>query len=255
MTETSPSAALSMVSDKSTHECWSCGSMRAAHFCQSCGTVQPATPVDYFQFFGLDRKLQLDVAALERDFYALSRKLHPDLHAGDANEQQQWSLEKSSQLNDAYRTLKDPIARTEYLLRLQGVDLDKQSTNATEAARASGTAKKQVVPPDMLEEVFELNMQIEELRMNRKMGASDPDLIQQLEEHKTSLRHRLASADKELQAGWSQWDGLPTRSQSATASDEERKKVIDSLADILNRRSYTRNLVRDVNEALEEVGV
>jgi len=103
-----------------------------------------------FSFFGLPRKLNLNVTALERDFYALSRKLHPDLYAQSSEaEQRQWSLEKSSQLNDAYRTLKDPIARTEYLLRLQGVDLDEQSTQATEAARASGKTKKQVVPPDI----------------------------------------------------------------------------------------------------------
>src|SRR6266446_8459262 len=102
--------------------CWSCGTMGAAHFCNACGKVQPASPVDYFSFFGLPRKLNLDVTALQRDFYALSRKLHPDLYAqSNEAEQRQWSLEKSSQLNDAYRTLKDPIARTEYLLRLQGV--------------------------------------------------------------------------------------------------------------------------------------
>lgn len=248
MTDTSPTAALSIVSDKSTHACWSCGSMRAAHFCQSCGLVQPATPVDYFQFFGLDRKLHLDVATLERDFYALSRKLHPDLHASDADEQQKWSLEKSSQLNDAYRTLKDPLARTEYLLRLEGVDFDEQSTQATEAARASGTAKKQMVPPDMLEEVFEMNMQLEELRMNQKMGESDRDLIQHLEEHKQSLRQRLAAVDEELKSGWTQWD---TVLASSTNSSSERKAAVDKLVDILNRRSYIRNLVRDVNEALE----
>jgi len=253
MTDTSPTAALSIVSDKSTHAFWSCGSMRAAHFCQACGTVQPATPVDYFQFFGLSRKLHLDVVGLERDFYALSRKLHPDLHAGDGDEQQKWSLEKSSQLNDAYRTLKDPIARTEYLLHLEGVDFDEQSTQATEAARASGTAKKQVVPPDMLEEVFEMNMQLEELRMNKKMGESDPDLIRQLEEHKQSLRQKLLSVDQELKSGWTQWDAALASGESGTASDGARKTAVDKLVDILNRRSYIRNLVRDVNEALEAV--
>ena len=70
---------------------------------------------------------------------------------------------KSSQLNDAYRTLKDPITRTEYLLRLQGVQLEEQSKAATEEARRTGKAKKQVVPADLLEQVFELNMQLEEL--------------------------------------------------------------------------------------------
>jgi molecular chaperone HscB len=106
MTENVTQSALPAVSSRETASCWSCGAMRAAHYCQSCGKVQPATPVDYFSFFGLPRKLNLDVTALERDFYALSRKLHPDLYAqSNETEQQRWSLEKSSQLNDAYRTL------------------------------------------------------------------------------------------------------------------------------------------------------
>jgi molecular chaperone HscB len=245
-------SALPIFSNQETASCWSCGSMRAAHYCQSCGKVQPATPVDYFSFFGLPRKLNLDVPALERDFYALSRKLHPDLYAQSSETQQrQWSLEKSSQLNDAYRTLKDPIARTEYLLRLQGIDLDEQSTQATEAARASGKTKKQVVPPDMLEEVFELNMQIEELRMNQKMGEQDPnqieDLIEQLGEHKKSLQQKLATVDQELRSGWTAWDALPEKGGASDAG----KSVIQQLVHVLNRRSYIRNLVRDVNAALE----
>jgi molecular chaperone HscB len=249
MPENAAQSALPIVSNQETGSCWSCGSMRAAHYCQACGKVQPAAPVDYFSFFGLPRKLNLDVAALERDFYALSRKLHPDLYAqsNDA-EQRKWSLEKSSQLNDAYRTLKDPIARTEYLLRLQGVDLEEQSTQATEAARASGKTKKQVVPPDMLEEVFELNMQIEELRMNQKMGAQDPALVEQLGEHKKSLQQRLTTVDQELRTGWTTWDAL---TDSGNKTTDAAKPAIQHLVDVLNRRSYIRNLVRDVNDALE----
>jgi molecular chaperone HscB len=249
MPENAAQSALPMASNQETGSCWSCGSMRAAHFCQSCGKVQPATPVDYFSFFGLPRKLNLDVAALERDFYALSRKLHPDLYAQSSDaEQRKWSLEKSSQLNDAYRTLKDPVSRTEYLLRLQGVDSDQQSAQATEAARASGKTKKQVVPPDMLEEVFELNMQIEELRMNQKMGEQDPDLIEQLGEHKKLLQQKLTAVDQELRSGWTAWDALM---DSGGEASDAAKTAIDQLVDVLNRRSYIRNLARDVNEALE----
>src|SRR5271169_5016000 len=164
-----------------TTECWSCGAMRAAHYCQECGKVQPPTPVDYFAFFALPYKLNLDTAQLERDFYALSRKIHPDINARSSDPEQEWSLEKTSQLNDAYRTLKDPISRTEYLLRLQGVQMEEQSKAATDEARKTGTAKKQVVPPDLLEEVFELNMQLEELRMDKKMGEADPALVRELQ--------------------------------------------------------------------------
>jgi molecular chaperone HscB len=253
MPENVAQSALPIISNRETGSCWSCGSMRAAHYCQSCGKVQPAAPVDYFLFFGLSPKLNLDVAALERDFYALSRKLHPDLYAQSSEaEQRQWSLEKSSQLNDAYRTLKDPISRTEYLLRLQGVDLDEQSTQATEAARTSGKTKKQVVPPDMLEEVFELNMQIEELRRNQKVGAQDSDLLEQLQIHKKSLQQRLSAVDDELRSGWSAWDDIVTSGgNTAPALASARRQVIERLIDVLNRRSYIRNLVHDVNEALE----
>src|SRR5215475_2219395 len=80
--------------------CWSCGAPIHAntHFCETCGKVQPPAATDYFSFFGLPRKLNLDVAALERKFYVLSRKLHPDLYARASGQEQEWSLEKSSQL-------------------------------------------------------------------------------------------------------------------------------------------------------------
>jgi molecular chaperone HscB len=86
--------------------------MRAEHFCSACGKVQPPVPVDYFTFFGLPRKLDIDSGQLEKEFYALNRKLHPDVYASAPEQERTWSLEQSSLLNDAYRTLKDPIRRT-----------------------------------------------------------------------------------------------------------------------------------------------
>lgn len=220
--------------------------MRAEHFCSACGKVQPPVPVDYFTFFGLPRKLNIDVAALESEFYQLSRKLHPDLYSVADKREQEWSLEQSSQLNDAYRTLKDPIRRTEYLLRLEGVELEEQSKSATEEARASGQMKKQVVPPDLLEEVFDLNMQLEELRMQKKMGADDPALIEEIGRQKLELEQKHEALLDELKGEWSNWDRAV---DSGTESD--RVKVRDKMVDVLNRRSYLRNLVRDVNEVLE----
>src|ERR1700761_5321355 len=132
---------------------------------------------DYFTQFSLPQHLHIDLAALEKSFYAHSRKLHPDRFASKPREEQEAALAASSQLNDAYRTLRDPIARTEYLLSLEGVQLEEQSRAATDAAKAAGTQKKQVAPPDLLEEAFELNMALEELRM----GGDDPDVRAQLE--------------------------------------------------------------------------
>jgi len=220
--------------------------MRAEHFCSACGKVQPPVPVDYFTFFGLPRKLNLDVVLLEKEFYQLSRKLHPDLYSGADQREQLWSLEQSSQLNDAYRTLKDPIKRTEYVLRLEGVELEEQSKSATEQARATGAVKKQVVPPDLLEEVFDLNMQLEELRMQKKMGEDDPALIEEVGRQKLELEEKHEALLDQLRGHWTAWDQAV---DGGTESD--RLKIRDKMVDVLNRRSYLRNLVRDVNEVLE----
>jgi molecular chaperone HscB len=233
-------------------DCWSCGAMRAAHFCQQCGKVQPPAPVDYFTFFGLPYKLNIDVAKLEREFYGLSRHLHPDINAGKTTEEQQWSLEQSSQLNDAYRTLKDPLTRTEYLLRLQGVHLEEQSKTATEEARRTGKAKKQVVPPDLLEQVFELNMQLEEARMNKKMGEPDRTLAVELQDTRKQLQSKYDGMMQELRSAWNEWDSLLDRSeQNAAVLEEDRIAVRDKMVDVLNRRTYLRNLLRDIDEVLE----
>jgi molecular chaperone HscB len=243
---TEASNPITLTGQAVTSTCWSCGEMRAIQYCKSCGKVQPPTPVDYFSFFGLPRRLNVDVAVLQREFYELSRKLHPDLNARADSREQEWSLEQSSQLNDAYRTLKDPIKRTEYVLRLEGVELEEQSKNATEQARATGEVKKQVVPPDLLEEVFELNMQLEELRMNKKMGEDDPSLVKDLETHKAEFEKKFDALSQELKGYWNEWD--------KTIDDggaESQEKVRDKMVDLLNRRSYIRNLLRDVNEALE----
>ncbi|HVN20159.1 MAG TPA: Fe-S protein assembly co-chaperone HscB [Dongiaceae bacterium] len=226
--------------------------MRAAHFCGSCGKVQPPAPVDYFTFFGLPPKLNIDVPALEKDFYEFSRRLHPDLSARASSQEQQWSLEQSSLLNDAYRTLRDPIKRTQYLLRLEGVELEEQSKTATEKARATGEVKKQIVPPDLLEEVFELNMQLEELRVNKKMGEDDPNLTKEIEQHKLALEAKHEALLEELKTHWREWDALIERNHGSKAPAEERHKITAKMLDVLNRRNYIRNLVRDVNSVLEQ---
>ena len=214
-------------------------------------TVTPAEgaksdTADYFEFFGLPQKLNLDVPLLEREFYKLSRRLHPDLFVSAGKAKQDWSTEQTSLLNDAYRSLKDPIRRTEHLLHLQGVELEEQSKTATEQARASGSMKKQVVPPDLLEEVFELNMQLEQLRMNKKSGQDDPALVKELEAQRVALEDKHEALLQELRTYWSDWDKLVDR-----GSEQDRRRVRDGMVDLLNRRNYIRNLVRDVNEVLE----
>jgi len=201
---------------------------------------------NYFEIFSLPRKLNVDTAALETAFYAQSRKLHPDRFVSKSAEEQEAALAQASQLNDAYRTLKEPIARTEYLLSLEGVQMEEQSRAATDAAKAAGTEKKQVAPPELLEEAFELNMQLEEMRINRKMGEDDPQLAKDLAAAKANFEGMLAVSQAELESLWNAWDAAVDGDDSAAQTAAKEKMVA-----LLNRRSYIRNLVRDVNEALE----
>ena len=197
--------------------------------------------MNYFEFFDLPRKLTLDVVALEKQFYTMSRRLHPDRFAAKPVAEQEAALAQSSLLNDAYRTLKDPISRTQYLLKLEGVELEEQSKTATDAARATGEQKKQVVPPELLEEVFELNMQLQEMRAAKQMGEEEPELRRDLMTAKDAFDAKMVETQAELESLWSVWD----------AGDEAAKaRAKDAMVELLNKRSYLRNLVRDVNEAL-----
>jgi molecular chaperone HscB len=202
--------------------------------------------MDYFEFFWLPRKLTLDVPALEKQFYAMSRKLHPDRFAGKPVAEQEAALAQSSLLNDAYRTLKDPILRTQYLLKLEGVELEEQSKAATDAARSSGVEKKQVVPPELLEEVFELNMQLQEMRAAKQLGEDEPELRRDLMTAKDAFDAKMVETQAELEGLWAAWD------LGVDVGDEAAKvRARDAMVALLNKRSYLRNLVRDVNEALE----
>jgi molecular chaperone HscB len=201
----------------------------------------------YFTQFGLPLHLNIDTAALETAFYAQSRKLHPDRFASKPAAEQDAALAASSRLNDAYRTLKDPILRTQYLLSLEGVELEEQSKAATEAARTSGTEKKQLIPPELLEEVFELNMQLMEMKAAKQMGdEADPELRRDLESAAQTFAAKMSETQRELEALWLQWD-TAINAQDTPAQTTAR----DGMVTLLNKRSYLRNLVRDVTAALE----
>jgi molecular chaperone HscB len=217
-------------------KCWSCGEDVAdgQPFCGSCGKVQRPRQADYFVMFSLPPKLNLDVQALEKQFYRYSRKLHPDVHARASQQEQEWSLAQASLLNDAYRTLKSPLDRTRYLLRREGVQFEED--------RGPNPSK---VPADLLEEVFELNMQLEELRQNQKMGEDDPQLRRDLEAAKNQFAAQLNLLDEQVRSRWSAWD-------EAWEQNDEAKKTAakEAMTALLQRRSYLQNLVRDVDQTL-----
>ncbi len=208
--------------------------------------MSPDSANSYFTQFSLPLHLNVDVPALEKTFYAQSRKLHPDRFAAKPAEEQEAALAASSRLNDAYRTLRDPILRTQYLLTLEGIELEEQSKAATDAARTSGTQKKQLIPPELLEEVFELNMQLAEMRGAQEMGDdADPDLRRDLEAAARTFDGKMAETQVELETLWNEWD------TAFDLGDEAGQgKVKEGLVTLLNKRSYLRNLVRDVGAAL-----
>jgi molecular chaperone HscB len=197
--------------------------------------------MDFFTTFSLPRKLHLNLSALEKSFYAQSRKLHPDRFAARPQAEQDAALAASSALNDAYRTLREPINRTEYLLSLEGIQLEEQSRAATDLAKSTGTEKKQVAPPDLLEEAFELNMALEEMRMD-----PDPNTRKDLEAARDKFSAMLAELQTQLETLWTNWDTAIDKNDE-TAKDTAKQAMVA----LLNRRSYIRNLVRDVNSALE----
>jgi len=146
----------------------------------------------YFEVFGFVPALYLDLKDLEQRYFRLNRQWHPDLFARKSAAEQQTALDQTALLNDAYRTLRG----AEYFI---GPD-DKQSAP----------------PPELLEEVFELNMAIEE---GQRI---------ELELYAKRFSSMLTAADAELAA--------------AAHPDQIRS--------ILNRRKYIQNLVRDVQKAL-----
>jgi molecular chaperone HscB len=184
----------------------------------------------YFELFDLPRKLWIEMGALEQKFLQLSWKFHPDNFVNASEHERDLSLQRSSELNDAYRTLRDPVARVEYLLGIEG-------------ARKEGEHKQQA-PPELLEEVFELNESLDELREAKASGSHLAGLKSRLESAERNFQHTLGEVDAELQAAAREWDAAL---QADTAT---RKKVMAKLNDLLNRRSYIRNLVTNVQKEL-----
>ncbi|HMD31153.1 MAG TPA: Fe-S protein assembly co-chaperone HscB [Candidatus Acidoferrales bacterium] len=218
--------------------CWSCGAAAdAGHFCPKCGTIQRLPRgTDHFRFLGLPRKLWIEMGELEQKFHQLSWKLHPDHFVRATEEERELSLERSSQLNDAYRVLRDPVARVEYLLAIEGM-------------RKEGATKQQA-PPELLEEVFELNEWLDELRGARAAqqdGAETAGLRKRLEDAARGFEERLADVDAQLMAAAKEWDATVDSGDAAAG-----RVVLARMNEILNRRSYIRNLVRGVTQELSQ---
>ena len=173
---------------------------------------------DFYEIFSLPRSLNISLDDLQKRFYALSRELHPDRFMPKPESERQRALDASSALNDAYRTFKDPIRRAQYLLALEGFDIGEQ--------------RSRDVPPELLEEVFELNMALEEMR------SGDDSVRPQLEQAEKNFVSMLAASDQELAALFVKYDASRSRD------------VLGQIRNVLNRRKYIQNLVSEVEKTL-----
>ena len=200
------------------HKCWQCGGVvEKSLFCPACNSLQ-APPADYYDLLGLERRLKLSIDDLQKRFYELSRQLHPDRFMRKSETERQYSLDASSILNDAYRALKDPVKRAQYLLSQEGFEIGEQ--------------RSKDVPPELLEEVFELNMALEEMR------SGDDSARPQLEAAEKTFTNMLTDADQQLESLFEKYDQAPNR------------EALGEIRGALNRRKYILNLVDEVHKAL-----
>jgi molecular chaperone HscB len=188
----------------------------------------PILSRNFFQFFGLEQKLCVDAETLQKRFYELSRQWHPDRFSRKSATEQAEALDATSILNDGYRTLRDPVKRAEYLLEEEGFPIAEQ--------------RSKDVPAELLEEVFELNMMLEELR------DGDSEARGQLE---------MAGANFGMMQGQvdSQLEGLFLKYDAAEPQDDTAKQALHEIRGLLNRRRYIDNLLRDVDRSLNPSSV
>jgi len=201
--------------------CWHCGRPASESlFCAYCNRLQPPA-LDYFRFFGLEPRLALDPEDLQQRFYQLSRKLHPDRYLAATPTERQYSLEGAAILNDAYRVLRDPVARAEYVLRREGLE---------EVSPGRRT------PPELLQEIFELNEALEEFRQ-------DPEGARQiLEQTRGRLADLRRQADAELARLFAEWD------------QTHQRGALEQIRAVLEGRRYVSKLETQLEEELARVG-
>ena len=220
-------------------ECRNCGAGAPVdeHFCPQCNRILALGRYgDFFSFLGVPRRLGLDPQDLERRFRDLSRKFHPDYFYNAPPAERLASLERSSYLNDAYRTLKQPISRIAYLLEIEGM--------WTSADKGGGHAAKQA-PPALLEEVFALNEELDEVRALRESGAPADRWQPRLQRAAKPIEAKRDDHERQLHALAARWDAL-----DGNASPDDRKSVLNALHDRMLERNYINNLLGTIDREL-----
>lgn len=220
--------------------CWHCQSeVTGEYLCGQCVKVQPLSKeLDYFACFQLPRHLNVDEQQLERTFYELSRTFHPDFYSTKDDTEQTISLGNSAFLNSAYRTLKDPIQRVEYLIRLEAGAVKDIRSNP---------------PGDLFEEILELQEDVETYRDMIQQGPSleSEKLREKLEQARIHLEERQATMESTLREKFNDWDRLQSKGEASDQHREEKGKVLREMQEILSNRTYVRSIITDLVETIE----
>jgi molecular chaperone HscB len=205
---------------------------------------------DFFGFLGLARKLKIDAADLEQRYRALSRQCHPDYFYNASAAERRASLERSSYLNDAYRTLKNPVSRIEYLLKLERPmkrDLSAEARSGDDGANADGFSGAATTPgPALLDEVFALNEELDAIREERESGAPEETWKSRLDRAREPIERKRSEHEAALEQLSAKWDALV----DAFAAEPERRRVLDELQERFLERNYITNLLAGIEREL-----
>jgi len=227
----------------STLECRSCGAGAPVdeHFCPQCSRILAlGRHGDNFTFLGLPRALTIAPAELERRFRELSRKFHPDYFYNASPAERLASLERSSYLNDAYRTLRSMPSRIEHLLAIEGMPPVK--------SEGEGSGQGAKVPPGLLEEVFELNEQLDEIRESRESGGDPRELAARLQAARKPIDGKREAHEQQLESLAAQWDA-----QLDSGSADEKRATLEALRERLLERNYINNLLATIEREAQSL--
>ena len=226
-------------------ECRNCGAGAPVdeHFCPQCSRILAlGRHGDYFAFLGLPRKLLIDSQDLERRFREMSRKFHPDYFYNATPAERLASLERSSYLNDAYRALKNPVSRIEHLLAIEGLPSARSEDPSTGSAQGAGK-----VPPSLLEEVFALNEELDEIRELREAGEDSEKLLARLADARKPIDVKHDEHERQLQELSAQWDReLALSDVEAQHAPTEKRATLEALRERLLERNYINNLLATI---------
>ena len=213
--------------------CWHCQSeMSGEYFCERCVKVQPVSKdTDYFTCLGFPRRLTLDPKKLEAKFYEMSRAFHPDFYQAKSPKEQTISLSNAAVLNTAYRTLRDPIQRAEYLLALESGSVKDIRTSP---------------PADLFEEILELQDTLEQYRASDRESDEGQRLHETLQTEQQTLDRRREEMESQLRQLFSEWDQLQDRGEATSQARAERDRILKQMRELLSHRTYINNIVNDL---------